>query len=594
MLSKGKKRLHGLSFQQRLPLLICILLLSIMFIFGCISYLEVKNVAIKTAKDRLASLTQQLSTMVAGVYQGSLTATRTLAGQESIRKTIMGDSIASDSALFILKRMQQQDTTSVLMELLSLQRQPLLRSETGMANRANKLDTLIPRLRFESPTGSISNIFLVGDSMFYAIIVPVMHNKTPLGYLLRWRRVFTNSQSVQQLSQLLGSGATLYIGNADGTLWTDMSAPIPHPKIDTTKLTIPFEYSVADRGRAMAAANKIPSTPWLLSIEFSRGLIVEPANRFLRWMILIGGALIVIGIVIAWAMSRNVTHPLKRLTVATTAIANGDYSTSIVGVDRRDEIGKLARSFNAMVVQLSTARGSLEQKVAESEQMNEQLRSLTAHLQNIREEERIHIAREMHDELGQLLTSFKMDVSWLNKNLQGVERPAVLEKLQSMNTLVDESVSFVRRLAAELRPSILDDFGLIPALLWHSKEFQKRFAIEVDFVTEIEKLELPSTVSTGLFRIYQESLTNVARHAEARKISSHLTFNECILVLSIKDDGKGFNYVSNGKRRTLGLLGMDERAAMIGGKLDIQSSLGKGTTVTITIKLDEAQCASVE
>jgi signal transduction histidine kinase len=587
ILSKGKRRLRGLSFQQRLPLLICVLLLSVMAIFGCISYLEVKNSAIKAARERLVSLSEQFGTLFGQSSQTFLTSTRAIGNQGPIKKTYLKDSTGRDSAMIILKRLQQQDTTSVLIELLSPSMEPLLRSEIGFSKRAEKLDTLIGRLSFTSPTGAISKIYLVGDSMFYSATVPVTEGKKLIGHVLRWRRLYTSAKSLNQLYQLIGSSATLYVGNADGSLWTDMTRPITHLTLDSTKHAAPFEYSSASSGRTIAAMKAISSTPWLVSVEFSRSLVLESANRFLRWMVLIGGLLILIATVIAWFMSRNITHPLKELTAAATSIAGGDYST-IVGVDRRDEIGKLARSFNAMIAQLSVARLNLEQKVSETEQINEQLRSLTAYLQNIREEERIHIAREMHDELGQLLTSFKMDVSWLNKNLHTTDKPGIYDKLSSMNVLVDESVSFVRKLAAELRPSILDDFGLIPALSWHSKEFQKRFSIAVEFKADVDNLELPSNAATGLFRIYQESLTNVARHADAKKINSRLIIEDGHVILTIVDDGKGFNYVAKGKRRTLGLLGMNERAAMIGGSLDIQSSPGKGTTVQITVPIDQS------
>ncbi len=580
-LRKSNRQLRGLSFQQRLPLLICILLLSVMFIFGCISYLEVRNAAVKTAQGRLVALSQQLSNLLAQSSQSFLTSTRSLAGQEHIKKTFSTTATNTDSALFVLQKFQQQDSSSFLIELLSAAREPILHSGIRGYSKEAVLDKLIPSLPFGQVTGSISKIYLVGDSMYYAVVMPVTDKKQLTGFLIRWRHLVANQQTVDQLSQLMGSNASFFIGNTDGSLWTDMMRPLAHPAPDTSKFSVPIEYKNHEGNRTLAAMKSIAATPWLVSVEFSRDLVLEPAHVFLRWMIVLGGVLTAIGIVIAWIMSRNITQPLKQLTAAASGIANGDYSR-IVGVDRRDEIGKLARSFNAMIAQLSLARGNLEQKVTETEQMNEQLRSLTAHLQNIREDERIHIAREMHDELGQLLTSFKMDVSWINKNLPDSTKPAVSEKLAIMTSLIDESVSFVRKLAAELRPSILDDFGLIPALHWHSKEFEKRFSITVELETEEEKLELPAQVATGLFRIYQESLTNVARHAGAKKVNACLSVTGGILTLSIKDDGKGFDHLATGNSKTLGLLGMGERAAMIGGKLDILSSKGKGTTITIT------------
>jgi signal transduction histidine kinase len=312
---------------------------------------------------------------------------------------------------------------------------------------------------------------------------------------------------------------------------------------------------------------------------------LAPAREFLGKMIIIAAALIAIGIFIAWQMSSNITRPLHELTAASSSIASGDYMTA-VEVNRRDEVGKLGRAFNAMAAQVNKAKEELEMKVVETGQMNEQLRNLSAHLQNIREEERMHIAREMHDELGQFLTGLKMDIAWLNKKIGSTEDSAAKrEKLAEMTKLVDDAVVFVRRLAAELRPSILDDLGIIAALEWHSREFNRRFNIEVRFESKAPELKTSELVATGLFRMYQESLTNVARHAEAKSVTAVLEVVDNDIHLSITDNGKGFDTSNSGKRKTLGLLGMKERALMIGGTLEIMSKPGNGTTVLICVPL---------
>jgi len=197
-------------------------------------------------------------------------------------------------------------------------------------------------------------------------------------------------------------------------------------------------------------------------------------------------------------MSRSITKPLNKLTAASSAIASGDYSAT-VAVDRKDEVGKLSRAFNAMIGQVSKARQGMEQKIIETGEVNDQLRNLSAYLQNVREDERMHIAREMHDELGQLLTGFKMDVSSLKRKLTENDDPAIKEKLENMSSVIDEAVKFVRKLATELRPSILDDLGLIPALEWHIQEFEKRYNIKTEFRSDVHQLNISPIVATGLF-----------------------------------------------------------------------------------------------
>jgi len=210
------------------------------------------------------------------------------------------------------------------------------------------------------------------------------------------------------------------------------------------------------------------------------------------------------------------------------------------------------------------------------------IRNLSEHLQNIREDERSHIAREIHDELGQQLTVLKMDASWLNKKLKDADEN-VRQKLKDLLELMDSTVKTVRRISSELRPSLLDDMGLVPAMEWHLKEFEKRTSLKVHFTIPSVELELPDTVKTGLFRIFQESLTNVARHANAKKVEIHLELENDTLQLSISDDGKGFEMKEAVKKKTLGILGMQERSFMMGGKYEVSSKPGQGTTINVFV-----------
>lgn len=226
-----------------------------------------------------------------------------------------------------------------------------------------------------------------------------------------------------------------------------------------------------------------------------------------------------------------------------------------------------------------------EEKLKES---YEEIRNLTGHLQNVREEERLHIAREIHDELGQLLTVLKMDVSWLNKKTDS-ENVFAKEKLAEILTLIDTTVKTVRRIASELRPSLLDDLGLLPAMEWHLEEFERRSGITKEFHTPETELHLPDSLKIGLFRILQESLTNVARHSGAKNVSVSLFQKDKQLILTIKDNGNGIEEKPPGSRKTLGLLGMKERTTMMGGEYNITSVKGEGTTVTVVVPLPEKE-----
>ncbi len=229
----------------------------------------------------------------------------------------------------------------------------------------------------------------------------------------------------------------------------------------------------------------------------------------------------------------------------------------------------------------------IDEKVKAEERLQEsyqQIRQLATHLQNIREDERTKISREIHDELGQQLTGLKMYVSWLNKKIIPHESE-IKEKFQNTMDLIEDTIKSVRKISTELRPSMLDDLGLLAALEWQSNEFEKRYGIATTFIDLTGNKPIETKFTTSLFRIFQESLTNVARHADAKKVISSLIFDDNQLQLTITDNGKGFVVNELGSKKTLGLFGMRERTMEMGGNYEIKSEPGIGTTVFITIPL---------
>ncbi len=239
--------------------------------------------------------------------------------------------------------------------------------------------------------------------------------------------------------------------------------------------------------------------------------------------------------------------------------------------------------------QLKKMNAELEKQVLEKtkeiRQSYENIRLLASHLQNVREEERAAISREIHDQLGQQLTGLKMDVSWLSKKLNSTDE-SIKGKIKGILELLDSTIRMVRKIATELRPSILDDLGLIEAMKWQSQEFEKRSEIKIRFNSMLPEIKIANHIVIALFRIYQESLTNVARHANATEVCTSITRRNHQLVLTISDNGQGFDTGNIASKRTLGLLGMKERAQMIGGNYEISSKPGKGTTVSITVPLE--------
>lgn len=232
-----------------------------------------------------------------------------------------------------------------------------------------------------------------------------------------------------------------------------------------------------------------------------------------------------------------------------------------------------------------TERKRTEEQLRES---REQLRALAMRLESVREEERARIAREIHDELGQVLTGLKMDIAWLNNQLVGTDNGTssyrCREKLDSMSELIDSTIRSVRRIVTELRPGILDSLGLLAAVEWAAQTFQTRMGIRCQCTVPGE-VAVDQTQSITIFRILQEALTNVARHAQASRVTIRLSKRAGTLRLEVKDNGKGMTEGDIDDTHALGLFGMRERARLLGGDLDVQTALGKGTTVRVRIPL---------
>lgn len=213
----------------------------------------------------------------------------------------------------------------------------------------------------------------------------------------------------------------------------------------------------------------------------------------------------------------------------------------------------------------------------------EELRALSGHLESVREEERTHIAREMHDELGQTLTALKLDVFWIINKYRAEGAPA--ERMTSMLDRIDVMVQTVKRMASELRPSLLDHLGIVAALQWQAEQFTETTGIPCLFTSQRVPLQLDMDRSTAIFRIVQEALTNVARHAEATAVQVSLEAQSDTLALTIADNGRGIREVGISKGSAFGLLGIRERVAHYGGRSSISSTPDSGTTVSVTIPL---------
>jgi PAS domain S-box-containing protein len=273
-----------------------------------------------------------------------------------------------------------------------------------------------------------------------------------------------------------------------------------------------------------------------------------------------------------------------RRTYSTEFPARRKDGGEILCMMKASRIGEVLRERRIVV----TYEDITERKRAQQdlEKSREQLRNLSLHLQSIREEERTRIAREIHDELGQALTALKMDIAWMGTRLSGIS-DALFKKTDSMSKIIDSTIDTVHRISADLRPGLLDDLGLVAAMEWQTQDFQRRFGLPCRADLSIDDEGIDRQLATAIFRILQETLTNVVRHADASEVSVRLSERHNILKLEVTDNGRGATQEQIEDPRSFGLIGMRERVHPWGGAVVIEGKPNRGTRVIVSLPRPE-------
>ncbi|MBI2419480.1 MAG: HAMP domain-containing protein [Ignavibacteriales bacterium] len=307
-------------------------------------------------------------------------------------------------------------------------------------------------------------------------------------------------------------------------------------------------------------------------------------------LIMISVLMLLLGAVIAIIISRIIAKPINTLIAAADNYAKGNLAFR-THLNSKDEFEVLGKTMNVMAVNLEEHSALLKKEIAvrakaegEVLQQQQRLRDLSSHLQSSREEERKGIAREIHDELGQLLNTLKIKIILLRD--EPGDNSGSKKLFTETITLLDSIIQSVKRIITNLRPQLLDDLGLIAAIEWQAREFQNTTHIETRFNTNTDEIVLNNTTSISAFRILQEALTNISRHAHANKAVINLTDSEGGILLAISDNGIGLKQKQIENPRSFGIIGMKERALYCGGELQIESKEKQGTTIILKLKKD--------
>lgn len=425
--------------------------------------------------------------------------------------------------------------------------------------------------RGEIPSYQMEKRFIARDGrlvwLFLTVLVIRDHRHNPLYGLAMIENITERKRAEEALRTSEERYRSFVVNSSEGIWRFESEQPVDTGLPVDEQVEIFYKYGyLAECNDAMARLYEMQRADDLIGARFSDlPLVPEATSRdSLRAFIESGYRLFDIG------------------SVGTSAVGEKRYfSSNVIGIVIN---GHLLRAWG-------TRRDETERRLAEEElrHSRQQMRSLAAYLQSMREKERADIAREMHDVLGQGLTGLKIDISWLSKRLPGAEgervRAEMAARLMETTRLLDETIAAVKNLSAELRPGVLDKFGLPAAVEWQCRKFAQRTGLSCQLKLSDDDEHLETEHSTALFRILQEALTNVARHAQAKSVHVGLDITPERAALIVRDDGRGVTAEELSAPTSLGLLGMRERAEMLRGSLKVESGLSRGTIVTASIPL---------
>lgn len=401
---------------------------------------------------------------------------------------------------------------------------------------------------------------------------------------------------------LFGSGAHLRL--VEPLIAAGRAGVVTHAGVDDT----PGGEEVHDHVLAFAP---LTAVPWGVLLEQPRDVALSLPRSVERQLLAVGLFALGGGLALAWVTTRQVVRPIESLTRTAQRMAGGDLDRP-VDTSAPDEIGILARSFEAMRQELRESRdqikrwnqaleGRVEARTRELEERNRELVALQSQRTELlrrvigaQEDERKRVARELHDEVGQFLTGLLLSLGSARQSAEP-RAPDVAHQLTGLEDLARRAVEEVRRLVADLRPSVLDDMGLVEAVRWYAGILQERAGLAVEVAARGLDRRLPAHLEVVIFRVVQEALTNVVRHARATRVDIELDAGPLAVRATVRDDGRGFDPTAVAALRNagsgvgpgLGLLGMEERVRLVGGTFRLESAPGRGTAVAFSIPLKE-------
>ncbi len=686
-----------LSLGQRLPLIIFLLLLSIILIFGITSYIGVSRAELNAGEDRLKVLSEQLSSMLTGNTHSMVASAKENGNTPHIINYVKTNGADSSSETVEDLMALRKDTGYLKVEIKNADLHTIYSSAKNDFDLNVSLDTILTKLSNTHDTAFVGQLYKSGDAVYYPIVSTIFENNKTIGYLVRWRMMSITAPALAQLRKLLGSGASLFIGNKDGKIWSDLQKAIsPVPSFQQIENNV-IHYQ-RNSEKVIAHIRPIVNSQWLVAVELSKKEVLGAANQFLKWLILIGSILLIIGVLVAWLMVRKITDPLQKLTTAVSGIAAGNYST-LSHLNRYDELGKLARAFNAMSAQVQDAQKTLESKAqnyrllfegnpmpmwiiskstleilnvnqAAVEHYGYTLSEFLAlnskdlrpeedhekYVQFINDEKNIHsnnrgiwrhkkkdgtiimvdvtadniiyhdqparlilandvteklnaeaqlvrhrvmqqelisettlqvqekareeLGKELHDNINQILASTKLYLEMAKGGNAKLVQEAIDKSYDNVNLAIME----IRRLSKQLVAPALET-SLVDVIKDLSEEIQAITPINTSLIIDnFHEHLLNDNLKLVLYRIIQEQVNNILKHAAASDVHITIATEHGIVYLIIWDNGIGFDTAK--KSKGIGLRNIDSRVKFYDGEVNLTSQPGKGTRLEISVPLE--------
>ena len=426
------------SIQRKLPFLIFILLLVMMLAFGWLSYLGISKTAKEAAKERLLTLSQQLAGMYAQSAMPVINVTKSAAAGAAIKSFVLSSGKDSAAAVDQLLRKLKSDSTWINVELLNAAGEQLATVVRDNAHDSLKFSALIPGYPNVGDTSLVSRLHVNGEAFYYAICAPVVNEGKLVGYLLRWRKMYNSKENIERVSQLLGKEVVMYVGNADGSLWSDLRTVVNDLPVAIKTDSTLINYTKGGEDY-MASQSPVRNTEWKVMVTQPKHNVMQPAKAFLGTAISSAVILMLVGIVLTWLISRSITNPLETLAVAARNIARGDFSQT-VSLKRADELGVLSHAFNMMSREVNETQKNLEANVAKrTEQLEKANKELEAFSYSVSHDLRAPL-RAVSGYAAMLKEDHAAALDAEGKRLVDT----VISNARMMGQLIDDLISFSR------------------------------------------------------------------------------------------------------------------------------------------------------